>query len=221
MKILKSLLIVGVAAFVVTSTVCNVFAEERDSQQKSNNKVSGFTIRNTGQFIEVDDFNSDNSSRQNQSSGICSSGDFSVTSAFGGPGIDIIVLNEWAKLLNVVPTATIKWIFEINDNPFNNIPKLPSNEQLLIRFGDDSTITDDPDNDNQVIVSVPAFSAENPHEIVFKTFDGSGSPRYLIRGMNTEHLLVLLDVELIKFADIPILLTREILNRSFVRIESS
>ena len=130
-----------------------------------------------------------------------------------------MVSNERTEIENVEPTATINWIFEIKDNPFNNIPELPSDERLSKRFGADFTIIEDPDDDNLVFVPVPALTAEDSHEILCQTFDVSGTPRYLIRGLNTKHLLFLLDVEFVKFADIPVLLTREIIGRSFVRIE--
>ncbi len=221
MNIFKSFLVVGVAFFVGILISSNVFAEQGNSLQSSSDPYSGYVIRSTGQFTEIDYIITDSDIRQNQSSGICTSGDFTVSSIFGGPGMDTAIFIGRTEILNIEPTATINWIFEIDDNHLNNIPGLPSDEQLAARFGDDFTLINDPNDDNLVFIPVPALKAEDSHEILCQTFDVSGTPRYLIKGMNTENLVFMIDVEFVKFADTPMLLTREIQGRSYVRIEAN
>ncbi|MGR3317224.1 MAG: hypothetical protein ACUZ8O_01915 [Candidatus Anammoxibacter sp.] len=221
MNIFKSFLITGCTIFVGLIISSVVLAGQDSDQQKLGAKLNTYLLIGTGQSLEVRNIISDNNIQKSLSSDTCTSGDFVVPMVFGGLGIDILHRGEVSEISNIEPTATVNWIFEINNNPFNNIPELPSDESLFARFGDDITITNDPDDDNLVIVAIPALTVEDSHAVLCKTFDVVRPPRLLIDGINTESLLVVLDVEFVKFVDTPLLQTREIRDRSFIRIESN
>ncbi|MGR3317220.1 MAG: Ig-like domain-containing protein [Candidatus Anammoxibacter sp.] len=206
-KILRYIILSILTISFVTTTLRITTAESTNSQTDINNTFNIFRYNGTTLLSS--------SSTEQPLRSVCISDDFNVNGAtiIGGPGIDFMFFNTQAPIGKdtVFPTTTIDLVYEINDNPLNGIPQLPDN--VFERFGEDIEVTENPDNDNQVIVSLPALTVEESQDILCDVFDLFAPPNLLIsqtKRFGRTRTSVFIDIDIIKFDNTPFLQTHNI-----------
>ncbi len=121
--------------------------------------------------------------------------------AFGGPGFDTMNFNMPAPIVidDIEPTTTVELSFN-NDN-------MPSEDELFKRYGDDIEIITDPKDDNRTLVLLPALTVEESHDIICALYE-LFFPPLLIIDRRINNTFVMMNIELIKYTNLPYLQVR-------------
>ena len=144
----------------------------------------------------------------------CNSGELDLAFAIKspGPGYAISINSMSAPDIDdIEPTTTVDLVFERIDLPFNNVPGGIQLLKLLEDvLGDDVTFTDDPKSRNRVIVTLPALTVKESHDILCNIYDMFVPPRVLARKLNFSTTLISIDIDLVKWDNTPYLQVHEI-----------
>jgi len=126
-------------------------------------------------------------------------------------------MNAPRPIGNIEPTTTANIVFEKVDTPFNRIPggfSLQEVEEITQEWGDGIVITEDSNNNNRIIVTIPALTVAESHEVLCEIFDSFSPPRILVKESPDESIRIWVDMDLFKYSNTPFLLTHKFIDRS-------
>lgn len=213
MNIFKNFMIVGCVIFVGMELSGIVFAKPVNVQPNQEDTFNVWIVNETGSSFEIKKYGLDiNSSIAKVPPQPCSSGESNVSTVLGSSrltSINGMLFNAPAPISSVEPTTTVNLVFEKVEIPFNGIPggiSLEDAEEMAELFGAGVTVSEDPNNDNRIILTLPALTVEESHDVLCEVFDVFSPPRLLIRETILE-TLVAVDIELVRFSNTPFLLT--------------
>lgn len=215
MNIFKSFFIFGCTIFAGIALSGLAWAETVNAQANEEDIFNIFTVQDTGQSFEVQKLDFGQNSLTRILPGSCDHGETNVTIALGNPrltSIEGLLFGEPAPIEDVKPTTTVNLVVEKINIPFNGIPggfSLKDAEELAELFGGGITVTEDPDNENRIILTAPALTVEESHDVLCEVFNLFTPPRILIKKELNSGTLVAVDFEFVRFENTPLLLTRK------------
>ena len=214
MKIFRLLYVIMVSTMSSISVLGMLNAAPVESKIERNEGFNLYLIQEeTDESLVVKSIISSQSSNEDETLDSCNPGelDLGFVIKAPGPGFAITVNSMPAPDIDAIePTTTVDLVFEKIDLPFNEIPGGIRLLKLLEdTLGDDAIFTDDPDHENRVIVTLPALTVEESHDILCNTFDMFIPPRVLVRkfGFST---LISIDTDLVKWENTPYLQVHKI-----------
>lgn len=209
MKIFKNIIIVVCVIFSGLVWHGLVRADQSDT-------LTLLVAQSIDQPIEVHKFTSKGYTQKIQYPSSCSSGNLNMAYSIGSSiSQTIVMLNQPASVEEIEPTTTVNILFEKVDIPFNNISggyTLEEVQERALLFGDGVVVTEDPNNDNRIIVSLPALTVEESNKVLCENFEEFMPPRILVSGSQDEFIRVWVDMDLFRFSNTPFLQTHRVVD---------
>ncbi len=209
MKIFKNSLIVLSVIFSGLVLPALVYAQQSDT-------LTVWTMQDLNQSGEIHKFSSSQYTQKIEYPSSCSSGNLNMAYSIGSPfGMSIAILNSHAPVKDMEPTTTVNLLFEEVDIPFNKIPggfTLEEIEEHSLLYGEGVVVAKDSDNNNRIIVTLPALTVEESNEVLCEIYEEFFPPRILVSGSPEEFIRVWVDFDLFKFTNIPFLQTHRVID---------
>ena len=210
MKIFRLLYVIMVSTMCSISVLGMLNATPIESKIERSDGFDLYLIQEkTDGSLVVKSVISSQSSNGNETLDSCNPGELGlgIVIKAPGPGFAITVNGMPAPDIDdIEPTTTVDLVFEKIDLPFNEIPGGIRLLKLLEdTLRDDAIFTDDPDHENRIIVTLPALTVEESHDILCNIYDMFIPPRVLVKKVNFSTTLISIDTDLVKWENTPYL----------------
>lgn len=216
MRNLKSsvFIVSAISLGIVISTIA--FAEPDNDQANQEDTFNIWMLNESESSFEIQQYGLEINSLITETPPLpCISGRSTVTTVLGSPrlsAIDAWILNVPASIDNIEPTTTVNMFFEKVEIPFNGIPggiSLEDAEGIAEILGEGVTVSEDPDNDNRIILTLPALTVKESHEVLCELFDVFSPPR-LLKKESRMATTVAVDIDLVRYSNTPFLQTHKL-----------